>query len=261
MAGAVPAYFHGLRPVLRAASAGLVAVACAGGVCLADSAPISAPEPIKFVALGTEPVPMGIYQGDVLAGGIVKDLGDAIAARLNTTAIFVPVSRKRVDEQLGSGTVDAICNALPDWYGVKLNWSAPLISNANLVMMRGGATAVSRFGQLRGRTIGGVHGYVYPDLDVLVGGNYARDDAPTVANSIWKLKAGRVDYAIVDQITLDWEMKKDGELRSFPTLLVRRYQSQCGFSPASKIPFARFTRAIDGLIKDGTIDRIMARYR
>ena len=222
---------------------------------------LAAPRPISFVALRSEPVPLAFFRSNTLEGGILKDLGEAIAEKLHTTAVFVTIPRLRIDDALARGEVDAICDARPEWYGSRLNWSAPIFVNANVLIMRNGATAVSRFEQLRGKTVGGVFGYVYPDLDAQVGGAYRRDDAPTMVNSIMKLQAGHIDYAVVNKITFDWELRTNPELRSFPALTIRQYQAQCGFSPAGNISFAQASRAVDELIKDGTVERILARYR
>jgi ABC-type amino acid transport substrate-binding protein len=217
--------------------------------------------PIRFVALSTEPAPMAVFRDGQLAGGILKDIGDAIATRMNAAAAFVTLPRLRVDGALDRGEADAICNATPEWYAAKLHWTEPFIDNANLLLMRDGAAPVSRLDQLRGKTIGAVHGYVYPDLDAVIGGPYERDDAASVVNAIQKLKAARFDYAIVDRISLDWEAGKDPSLAALPTLEIRRYKSGCGFSPNGRVSRERASGVIEELVREGAFDRILARYR
>lgn len=104
-------------------------------------------------------------------------------------------------------------------------------------------------------------GYSYPEVEAVLGDKLLRDDAPTVLHSLHKLVAGRSRYALVDQMTAEYFMRR------FPYAPLRidytfsKYKARCAFALTSKVRFADVDKAVGAMVDDGTIDAILARYR
>jgi len=229
-------------------------------VFAAEPAPRSA-QAIVFVASAEEAMPLAQYRGDVLEQGILKDLGEAIAKALHRKAEFVSLPRKRSEAALIKGTVDGVCYARKEWTDIALHWSKPFIPNSNLLVAAAGVEPPKSVSELKGQTIGTVLGYRYPELDVALGNGYRHEDAPNMASNIEKLLVGHIRYAVVDGAIFAYERKRDDRLKPLPVLTIASFSARCGFSPASKIPFAEIDAAIDKLVDDGSVKRILDRYR
>jgi ABC-type amino acid transport substrate-binding protein len=170
------------------------------------------------------------------------------------------VPRKRLDGALQSGAVDGVCYDRPEWVTVPLNWSQAVITNEILLVSAPGTAKPAKLEDVAGKTIGLVLGYQYPELDAL-GNNYLREDAPNVPSNTKKLMAGRVPYAVIDRLSLMYQEKLNPQIGPIAYLPITRIHAACGFSPASKIPFDEVNQAISRVINDGTVERILARYR
>jgi ABC-type amino acid transport substrate-binding protein len=215
---------------------------------------------IVFAASNDSALPLAEFHGGQLTSGILKDLGDAIAAELHRKAKYVVVPRKRLDRMLTSGAVDGVCYYRPEWVAATLNWGPALIPNDILLVAGTGVPKPKMLEEVAGMHIGVVLGYKYPELDALHG-NYQREEAPSMPSNIRKLIAGRMNYAVIDSLSLRYEEKSHPEILTFSTLSITKINASCGFSLTSKIPFNEIEVAIGKVIHAGTVDRILAQYR
>jgi len=218
---------------------------------------------VIFVSTQGNTMPLAAFEGEQIKDGIVKDLGIAIARRLGRTARFVTVSRNRLVSSLTEGQADGVCYVLPAWLGdAPLRWSRPLIPNRDLVVGRMDAPAVASTAELADEPIGTVLGYRYPELEGLLGSRFRRDDAPDMPSNLRKLAAGRLRYAIVDQLTLQYEMRTSlSQFKPGSSLTVASFGAACAFSLKGRVPADELQRSADALLLDGTMDAILARYR
>ncbi len=196
-----------------------------------------------------------------MSAGILMELGGAIALKLHREARYLTVPRNRLDKVLTDGTVDGICYVMPGWVTAPVNWSRSVIRNENLLVGGAHIVAPHTLKDVADERLGVVLGYRYPELDAALGGRYLRDDSPSMPLNIKKLAVGRYRYAVVDRLSLEYQAKLVPELQTFSTFPITRFAAGCAFSKASKIPFSRVDRAIQQLVKDGTVERILARYR
>ena len=224
-------------------------------------ATVSVGEEIVFVASLDEAMPLAGFRDEKLSEGILKDIGEAIAIKIGANARFVTLPRKRSESALVSGTVDGVCYARPEWTDIKLNWSKPFILNGDMLVASPGVPMPENLTGMKGKTIGTILGYQYPELEAEIGKDYIRDDAPSMHTAINKILISRTPYSIVDKIIFSYEAKLRPALKSLPTLMVTNFAARCGFSPASSIPFERVNTAINQLVKDGTMDRIVQSYK
>jgi len=218
---------------------------------------------VVFGAPFSNAMPLASYDGDQLAGGILKDLGNAIAQRLGRSARFVLLPRNRLVSALVDGQVDANCYALPAWLDhPELRWSRPLIPNRDLVIGRADSMRIAAVADLADEPIGTVLGYRYPELERGLGNRFRRDDAPDMQSNLRKLAAGRARYAVVDELTLRYELRTTlGHFKPGSSLTVSTFVASCVFSPKGSVSAEELQRSTDALLLDGTIDAILARYR
>ena len=218
---------------------------------------------VVFATSTSNAMPFASYEGEQLKSGIIKDLGNAMAQRLGRTARFVTLPRNRIVSALVEGQVDSSCYVLPTWMDhPQLRWSRPLIPNRDLVVGRVDAPSLTSAADLADEPIGAVLGYRYPELERGLGSRFRRDDAPDMHSNLRKLAAGRVRYAIVDQLTLQYEIRTT--LRHFkpgPTLTIASFVASCALSPRGGVPAEALQRSAEALLLDGTMDTILARYR
>ena len=232
------------------------------GLALGGIARAAAPaQEIVFVAPTNLTMPLARFESEQLSGGILKDLGEAIAQRLGLQPRFVTQPSKRVGPALQQGKADGVCYVLPHWLEGSYNWSVPVIPNAGLVVAHGDAPAARAVADFADKPLGTVLGYRYPQFEQPLGSHFVRDDAPTMEANLRKLAAGRIKYAIIEQNTLAYFLRSNPGVPLKGILQVAHYTTQCAFSRESKLPFAEVNKAIGGLVTDGSVERILTRYR
>lgn len=219
------------------------------------------PDELVLLAPNNHAMPIAEFSNGMLSGGIMKDIGEAIGARLGLRVQFVTVPSRRVALVLAQGEADGVCYVQPYWIDGNYNWSAPMIPNGAVVLARADAPVIASAADLRGKKVGTVAGYRYPFFDEALGVDFVRDDAPSMQHNIRKLLVGRTRYALIEQASAIYEIRNAPSQKLRADLVYETFKARCAFSPQSKVPFAQLNRAIEALIADGSVDRIMARYR
>lgn len=225
---------------------------------LPAAAGAAAPE-LVMLAPANHGMPIARFQNGTLDGGILWDLGTLIAGRLGRTVRFVTVPSRRVGLALAHGDADGVCLVQPSWIDGAFQWSADFIPTGGVVLSRADAPPIVRLTDLRGKKVGTVAGYRYRYLEPVLGNQFLRDDAPSVEHTLRKLSAGRTQYALMELSTAAWHVKNDPALRL--DLTYESSRARCAFSRASKVPFDDIKRVTDAMLTDGSVDKIMARYR
>ena len=206
-------------------------------------------------------MPIVRFQDGRLSGGIVKDIGDAIAQRMGRRAVYLNVDVPGLAPMLTSGRADAICYVMPFWIDGDYQWSSPLVPDAEMVIARPAAPVVRSLKDLRDKRVGTVGGYRYPRVEQVLGKRFLRADADTLEKSLQQLQGGKVDYTIVGENMLAYQLRIHPGQRYRIDLVFSTYKAQCALSHKSSIDPREFNRAIDALLQDGSIDQILARYR
>jgi polar amino acid transport system substrate-binding protein len=222
---------------------------------------LAAPGELVMIAPTDLTMPLLQFRDGQLSGGILKDLGDALAQRLGRRARYLNVDVDGVTPTLTAGRADGICYVLPHWIDGDYLWSRPLIPDAELVVARDGAPPIRSLADLRDRPIGTVTGYRYPRVEQVLGKQFFRTESPNMDKNLRRLMAGEVQYTILVQSTMAYLTRNDKTLRLRPDLVFSTFKAQCAFSRKSRIPFQDISRAIDTLVDDGSVERILARYR
>ncbi len=222
----------------------------------------SPPPPLRFVAATNNTLPIAEFDAhERLVGGIAKDLGELIAAGLGRPVSFVPLPSKRVSAALLAGDADAICFALPEWLQGDFRWTRGLIPDASLVAAHSNAPALRSLEQLAGQPLGTVLGYSYPLAEQALGKALKRADVPSMAANLRRLAAGRVRYALVEKTSLQFFLHEQPTAPVRIAWVIDRFDARCAFSSRSGVPFAELAQVLDRLVSDGSVERMLARYR
>ncbi|MES2297960.1 MAG: transporter substrate-binding domain-containing protein [Pseudomonadota bacterium] len=230
----------------------VAALACAGA---------QAKDALVLLAPNNNAMPIARFDNGVLTGGFMKDVGEAIAMRLGRAVRFVTVPSRRAPLALSEGGADGLCYVQPAWIDGDFNWTRPFIPSGGTVVARSDAPRLHSLSQLRDVPVGTVAGYRYAQLEALLGAHFVRKDAPSMQHNLEKLLVGRTQYAAIELATAEHALRDEGKGRLRIDLEYEKFMAQCAFSKHSAVPFADIKHAVDGLIDDGSIARIMARYR
>ncbi|MEJ7807387.1 MAG: transporter substrate-binding domain-containing protein [Telluria sp.] len=219
------------------------------------------PGELVLLAPSNLPMPMADFVDGRLHAGIIKDIGDVLAARLRRKVVFVVVPGRRVPLMLAEGKADGVCMVKPGWIDGELNWTAPLIPTGGVVLARTDAPVIARLDELRGKRVGTVAGYRYRTMEAVLGKDFMRDDAPSGEPNLRKLVAGRTAYALMERSSAAYQVRHDKSHQLRMDITYENDMARCAFSQASKVPFGDIKVAIDGMIAERTVSRIMANYR
>jgi hypothetical protein len=133
------------------------------------------PPPLVFVAARNNTLPLAHFDGDRLESGLLRDLGDLLAERLGRRAKYLTLPARRTERALVEGQADLMCYVMPAWVSVPLNWSVPVLPDAQLLVARSDAPKLESLQQLAGRRVGTVLGYTYPKPQQLLGEQLRRE--------------------------------------------------------------------------------------
>ena len=216
---------------------------------------------LRFIAPTNNAMPIAGFEADVLVQGVVKDLSELLAARLGRRAVFKSLPSRRVSAALAAGEADAICFVLPDWLIGDFNWTRGVIPDASLVAATLDAPDLRDLHELAGQPLGTVLGYTYPALQAALGDKLKRADVSSMTTNLRRLVAGRVRYALVEKTAFDFFMKHHPEAPIRIAWVVERFEARCAFSKSAALPFAEVKQAVERMVADGSVERLLARYR
>lgn len=206
-------------------------------------------------------MPMARFEGGVVTGGMLKDVGDALAQRLGRHPAYVIALNKDVKPMLTSGRADMMCHVMPMWIDGDYQWTSPLFPDAEIVAGQRSAAPLASLKDLRDKHVGTVADYRYPRISQVLGRQFARVDAPTMEQNLQAMVKGTVPYTILSEATLAYMKRNNTALNVQTRLVFAAFKTQCAVSRKSHVPFTDINQALDEMLKDGSIDQIVARYR
>ncbi|NVM78132.1 ABC-type amino acid transport substrate-binding protein [Duganella sp. SG902] len=184
-------------------------------------------------------------------------LGAALARQLGRPVQYLQLPRTRLMRALESGEGDILCSYLPEWLPGDVDWTQAFIPISEVVVSSPRVKPPASVADLRGKRLGTVLGFRYPELEKIIGKDYIRDDAPSTALSIRKWQARRFDYLIAPRYVVDRHMA-DGSLPpGSHVLTVYEVNSKCAVSRKSQVSVAEFNSAIEALEKSGELTKIL----
>lgn len=218
-------------------------------------------ELVMLVDTGTD-MPMARFDHHRLVEGVHKDVGEALARALGRTPKFLALPRKRIALALNSGEADVLCGYVPEWLDGGFGWSEPFYPEVEVVLSDRAGSRPNSIGELAGHQVGTVFGFSYPELDRVLGKDFARADAPSIELNLRKLQAGRLRHMVTMKSWSDYRIKMGAPgLSLYPPLVVTTYMTRCAVSAKGRVDVAAVDSAIARIVKDGTVAAIGARYR
>jgi len=130
-------------------------------------------------------------------------LGTALAHHMGRKVRFIGLPRKRMAAALVAGEGDILCGFTPEWMPGALEWSHPFIPVGDVLLSSANVPAPTRIEELKGKRIGTVLGFSYPDVEKKLGADFVRDDAPSPPLSLRKWSLGRSDYVLAPRSAVD----------------------------------------------------------
>jgi ABC-type amino acid transport substrate-binding protein len=206
-------------------------------------------------------MPMARFEQGALTGGMLKDVGDALAQRMGRHATYAVALNKDVKPMLTAGRADLMCHVMPLWIDGDYQWSAPLFPDAEIVAGQRDSAPLASLKDLRDKRVGTVAGYRYPRISQVLGQQFVRVDAPTMEQNLQAMVKGSVPYTILSEATLAYMKRNNTALNVQTRLVFAAFKTQCAVSRKSRVPFLEINNVLDEMVRDGTIDQIVARYR
>lgn len=229
---------------------------------LLGAAPAGAVTPLVMMVDTSAVMPEARSEGEQVFEGLHRDLGEAFARRLGRPVRMKAVPRKRIAQELEAGRADLVCDYQPAWLPGPFQWSHAFVPDQTLLVTPARRAAPPRLEALAGERIGTVLGYAYPEVAATLGAGFVRDDAPDAIANLRKLELGRIGHALTGKRLLDYRRRAGGfTLALHPPLVVAEVLGQCALSPHSDVGLAALNTAINGLVVEGELTRILARYR
>lgn len=236
----------------------------AAALCALASVPAMAqpPRPLVMLVETSALMPQARIEGDTVVEGLHLDLGQALARRLGRELVARPVPRKRLAEALQRGEGDLLCDYQSEWLPGAFAWSRPFLPDQALLITAASAPAPASLSAVAGQPVGTVRGYVYPEMTDALRSGFMRNDAPDAVANLQKLALGRVQHALTGRRVLEYQQRTGNfRLALHPPLVVSEVLAQCALSPSSPVGLAALNAAIHGLVAEGELTRLLARYR
>jgi len=213
--------------------------------------------------------PMVIHEGNnAVRGGLIVELGAALARELGTDLQTQPLPRKRIDAAVQSGEVDLVCYWSPKWaeQPQTMDWSiGSLPQIERLVTLRGGMVARLTVDALDGKRVAAQLGYRYPELDAwFESGRVKRIDETRVALMFKSLEVGASDVMVTSEDEIEGYFHAEPQARErfdVSAYTVSKVITQCAVSKQSRYPLAAIDKALGNIIRRGDLARMAARYR
>ncbi|MDX9664331.1 transporter substrate-binding domain-containing protein [Pseudomonas sp. P5_152] len=236
-----------------------------GALLLVSASTLAAPSPLRFAITDSWAMPMVQIEHGRPTQGILHDVMLSLATQVGLPAEFHVLARARVQNAMEHGEIDVRCYAAQSWLPNQSGdyiWSIPLWFQRDLLISNQHHHAGVVPADLAPQTIGTVLSYHYPTLQPLFdSGQLKRDDARNQDQVLQKLLAGRNEYGVSNQWTLDWfnqRLLPERQLRAVAVL--QELHVGCYVRNDPDLPVQRILRTLLRMKMSGEIDDIIRLY-
>ncbi|GEK34161.1 amino acid ABC transporter substrate-binding protein [Kurthia sibirica] len=240
----------------------LVFVGVLAGCSSSDSSKDKAKELV--VGVDDQFAPMGFRDEDNKLVGFDIDYAKAAAKEMGYTIKFQPIDWSTKEAELQSGRIDLIWNGytITDDRKKKVLFTKPYLENAQVVVTKADSTITS-LADLKGKKVGlQAQSSAAEALDA----NAIKNDVKNVSEykdnvtALNDLKTGRTDAVIIDEVVIDYYMKKDAD--SYKTLVESLAPEQygVGVKKGNDDVLKKLQKALDTLNDNGKAQEISEKW-
>jgi ABC-type amino acid transport substrate-binding protein len=187
-------------------------------------------------------------------------LGAALARQMGRPVRFLSLPRKRMVGALESGDGDILCGYVPGWVQGDVYWSRPFIPTGEVLVSSNRVPAPRKLEELKGKPIGTVLGFRYPEVEQRLGVDFIRDDAPSAELTLLKWQSGRYDYFLAARNMIDNQAAKGALPAGYHLLVVHEHQSMCAVARQGNVGIDEVNAAINAIEKSGELARILRQH-
>lgn len=234
---------------------------------LAAAFPAMAAPPLRM-AIGTMSYPMEAYGSDgIINGGLLKDLGEHLAAKLGTQIVFVKQSRRRIESGLLAGSLDITCYSHPTWWDSTQPalWSIPTIPQIERVVgLRNEKLPSTDPEDFAGKRVAVHTGYHFPMLQPLFDSGIAkRLDENQVPMLFKAVETKLADILITSDAEIEGYLNENPDKRNLFSVAREPFSivpTQCAVSPRSEWKLESINSALRDMMRQGEFDRLTKKY-
>lgn len=221
--------------------------------------------PLRAAIADSWTMPLVNIESDQPVDGILFDLINTLAARVQRKPEFHVLPRLRLQSAMERGSADVRCFVNPSWAGkpsADFSWSVPLFQQRDWLVSHGKDTTPIDIANLPPQAIGTVLGYSYPALQPQFdNGHFKRDDARNQLQVLQKLQAGRNHYAISSQTSLDWFNRSLPDAQRLkPVALLEEMALSCYVRNDPEVPTQGILRVLLEMKESGEIEQMVKRH-
>lgn len=205
-----------------------------------------------------------IEQGQPVEG-ILYDLMQSAAREAGVRPEYHVLARLRMQQAMEDGDIDVRCHLATNWLIERPGeyiWSVPLMVQRDLLVSRAGLLDPVDASRLPAQAIGTVLGYSYPTLQPLFSrGQLHREDSRSQQLALQKLQAGRYQYAVSNELSLQWfnrQLPAEAQLQS--RALLDEQNLGCVVRSDPSRPPQALLRALVRIKQSGEMERIVQHY-
>ena len=243
-----------MTTLIRILAAAMLAAPSATVVAATVVAATAAPATIRYIHK-VEDAP-----GETVVSrrsGFQEALGAALARQLKRPVRFMPLPRKRMMGALEAAEGDIVCGYSPAWFKGKVDWTLPFIPTSEVLIASRRVPPPATLEDIRGKTVGTVLGFQYPQVQGRLGDGFVRDDAPSLELTLRKWQGGRFDYFLATGVTVERQFAS-GELDAgFSQLVISEERTGCALARKGTLRVADVNAAIDAIEKSGELTRLL----
>ncbi|CAM5212960.1 substrate-binding periplasmic protein [Alishewanella longhuensis] len=155
---------------------------------------------IRAIVSDSNAPPFALFDQDSnLAGGISKDILEALANHSQLVLQYLALPRGRVEQWLLRDDADIACFLNPDWVEQpeQLLWSNSLFNTRQVIIRRNNSPAIQKMTDLLGKRLGTDRGFSYPEFDKMFSQRLLiRDDATSLEVNASRLQKLRLDAVL-----------------------------------------------------------------
>ena len=189
--------------------------------------------------------------------GFQQAMAAAFGRQFNRPVKLMPLPRKRMMGALESAEGDIVCGYSPAWFKGDVDWTRPFIPTSEVLIASHRVARPATLEELRGKTIGTVLGFNYPEVQRRLGAGFVRDDAPSLELTLRKWQGGRFDYFLATGVTVERQFASGELAAGFSQLVISEEKTGCAIARRGTLRVADVNAAIDAIEKSGELARLL----